>query len=58
MFLWAVGFHLLCLGDDVVCNYHGDPEVLDVVEGGLPFMSRHVRDFSVEGLEAEGNECR
>ena len=54
----SCSFRLLCFGDDVVCSYRGNPEVLDVVEDGLPFMRRHVREFSVEGLEAEGNECR
>ena len=51
-------FYLLCLSDYVACSYHGDPEVLDVVEGGFPFMCGHACEFSVEGLESEGNECR
>ena len=51
-------FRLLCLSDDLLSGCRGDPEVLDVGEDGLPFGCGHARDFSVEGSEAEDNECR
>ena len=51
-------FRLFCLSDDLFGGCRGDAEVLDMVEGDLPFTCGHARDFSVEGLEAEGNECR
>ena len=51
-------FRLFGLSDDFFGGCRGDLEVLDVVENGLSFGCGHARDFSVERLEAEGDECR